>query len=187
MTDLNRHEPLLTNLRTRGDKFDAGLDGVLRHLFGRIESLEQSGPLDARIVEAHATQSAKVDDQIALLNGHRKNLHSDLGTLTTRVGANATAIGIIRTDVLALDSRTKQNRLDALPPTTEQIKTLREIEKLRELREIEKLRELEALYRTFLNRAAPYLVVHGIQTGTDEEVARAAELRVELGIEGVSS
>ena len=61
------------------------------------------------------------------------------------------------------------------------------VEHIDKLREIEKLRELEALYRTFLNRAAPYLDIHGFKTGTNEEVARAAELRVELGIEGVSS
>ncbi len=49
--------------------------------------------------------------------------------------------------------------------------------------EIKKLRELEAIYRGVMNRTGPYLHVHGMQPGTDDEIARAAVLRTELGIE----
>ncbi len=136
MPDLNRHEPLLANLRTRGDKFDTGLDGVLRHLFGRIEGLERKGnQLDQRIGETQdfaECDSARID---------------------------------------GLEAGTNDDFLDAI----DQGDTADD--------EVGKLRELEALYRTIIGRTGPYLAVHGMKAATSEEIARAAELRKELGIE----
>ncbi len=51
------------------------------------------------------------------------------------------------------------------------------------LEEIKKLRELEALYREVAHRIGPYLWTHGMPNGSDEEIARGARLRAELGIE----